>query len=228
MMNIHIINTPRNHDEAKITETISRISQQLNIKMPEVGIYPSPEVNAFATGPSKNKSLVAVSEGLLNEMDDHELEGVLAHEMAHIANGDMVTMTLIQGVVNTFVIFAARAVAFVVGKLLSRDENVGSLAYFGLSILFEIIFGILASTIVFWFSRRREFAADRGGAQFVGKNKMIAALKRLQTLQSRIDTRQKAFATMKISDKPSGIGLFFSSHPPLQVRIETLQKAPIH
>ncbi len=228
MMGVKVIKHPGNHEESKLVEIISRLAQQGGFTMPEVGIYNSPEVNAFATGWGKNHSLVAVSAGLLQEMDANEIEGVLAHEMSHVANGDMVTMTLIQGVVNTFVIFAARAAAYAVQTALGKDnEAVGGLSYWITSIIFEIIFGILASTIVFWFSRRREFAADYGAAQFVGKQKMIAALKRLQQLTDRIDPSQKSLATMKISDRPSGFMALFSTHPRLEQRIEALQKAMV-
>ncbi len=226
MMKVQVIKSAKDPHEAKLVQIISNIAQGLHMKMPEVGIYPSMEVNAFATGWSKNHSLVAVSEGLLREMNDSELEGVLAHEMAHVANGDMVTMTLVQGIMNTFVIFAARVAAYGVSKFLSNNEQIGYFSYYLISILFQIIFGILASTIVFAFSRHREFRADMGGAKFVGKQKMIAALQKLEHLTNRIDVRQKSMATMKISDKPKRM-LLFSSHPPLSVRIERLQKASI-
>jgi len=227
MHKVKVIQTPRNSEESKLFEVVSSISHNLGINMPEVGIYNSPEVNAFATGWSRNHSLVAVSSGLLQAMNSRELEGVLAHEMAHVANGDMVTMVLLQGVINTFVIFAARAIAFFVEKFLTNDEKISYLLYWVLTILFEIVFGILASMIVFAFSRHREFRADSGGAKFVGKANMIAALKRLQELTGHIDTRQKSFATMKISDKPARFGRLFSTHPSLDERIEVLQKAQI-
>ncbi len=226
MMKVQVIKSAKDPHEAKLVQIISNIAQGLHMKMPEVGIYPSMEVNAFATGWSKNHSLVAVSEGLLREMNDSELEGVLAHEMAHVANGDMVTMTLVQGILNTFVIFAARVVAYGVSKFLSNSEEIGYFSYYLISILFQIIFGILASMIVFAFSRHREFRADMGGAKFVGKQKMISALQKLEHLTSRIDVRQKSMATMKISDKPKRM-LLFSTHPPLSVRIERLQRASI-
>ena len=228
-MGVEVIQEPSNHVESKLINIVNRLAHQGNLKMPEVGIYHSPEANAFATGWGKNHSLVAVSSGLLNEMNDAEVEGVLAHEMAHVANGDMVTMALIQGVVNTFVIFSARIAAFVVSKAIGgdKDEGMSHWVYLGTSILFEIVFGILASTIVFWFSRRREFAADEGGAQFVGKQKMIAALSRLQTLVDRVDTHQQSLATMKISDQPSRLTALFSTHPRLEKRIEALKMAAI-
>ena len=224
-MGIELITQPKNHQESRIVEIISGIAHRNNIKTPEIGIYHSSEVNAFATGSSRNNSLVAVSAGLLEEMNEQELEGVLAHEMAHVINGDMVTMALLQGVINTFVIFFARIAAYAVQKtLLKDDEEVGGIVYFLISIAFEIVFGILASLIVFWVSRRREFAADKGAAVFVGKNKMIAALQKLNKLSNRIDTSQKTLATMKISDRGSSI---FSTHPDLQLRIQRLQELQI-
>jgi len=163
MMKVRIIKTPGNDEEAFIMQTVEHIAQQAGFKTPEVGIYESREINAFATGASKNNSLVALSRGLLEAMNRDEVEGVIAHEMAHINNGDMVTMTLIQGVINTFVVFAARAIAYAVQMFLNRGEEggVGGFVYWGLSILFEIVFGILASVIVFSFSRWREYGAKR-------------------------------------------------------------------
>lgn len=229
MMGVQVIESPQNHQESKLIEVIGRISQQAGIKMPEVGIYESNEINAFATGARKNASLVAVSSGLLNEMNDQEVEGVLAHEIAHIANGDMVTMALLQGVINAFVIFFARIAAFAVQKALGKDnEEIGGMAYWLTSIVFEILFSILASVIIFAFSRYREYRADLGGAQFTGKQNMIAALKKLQASSEKIDTHQKSFATMKISDQPSRFSQIFSTHPPLAERIMRLQQSPIH
>jgi heat shock protein HtpX len=223
MMKVQIIATPHDPQEKRLIDVIAKIASRQNIKMPEVGIYPSPEVNAFATGYSQKNALVAVSAGLLENFSDDELEGVLAHEMAHITNGDMVTMTLLQGVINTFVIFAARTVAFFVGKFLSRNEDLSRLSYYLLTILFEIVFGILASVIVLGFSRYREFRADAGGAKFSSKEKMIACLKKLKTMQELIDTEKKSLATMKISDKKSKFGNIFSSHPSLDERIKALE-----
>ncbi len=229
MLKVKVIKTPQHPAESKLVEIVTRIATQLGMRVPEIGIYPSGEVNAFATGWSKNHSLVAVSEGLLREMDSDELEGVLAHEMAHVTNGDMVTMTLLQGVLNTFVIFLSRVVAYVVMNALGRGgRDMGYFAYYLMSIVFQIIFGIFASMIVFSFSRRREFRADRGGAKFVGKTKMIAALKRLQQLTNKVDTRQHSLATMKISDKRGRFGRVFSTHPSLDERIEALQKAMVN
>lgn len=199
-------------------------------KMPEVGVYDSAEVNAFATGPSRNNSLVAVSTGLLNRMNDDEVDGVLAHEVAHIANGDMVTMTLVQGVMNAFVMFAARVVAGIINNAL-KDENgrggLGMFAYYGVVIALDILFGLLAAPVVMWFSRWREYRADAGGARLASKEKMIAALESLKRSIDRIDasTEQKAFQSMKISQK-GAFAQLFSSHPPLDARIEALKRHP--
>lgn len=230
MMGVKIIESPSNDLESWLLQATEHIAQQAGFKMPEVGIYESKEINAFATGASKNNSLVAFSRGLLEAMNRDEIEGVLAHEMAHIKNGDMVTMTLIQGVVNTFVVFGARAIAYFVQMFLrggDEEGGVGGMVYWGISILLEIVFGILASVVVFSFSRWREYGADRGSAQFVGKNKMIAALQFLKKHKEMVGPRQRAFATMKISDRPGFMALF-STHPPLEKRIAVLQQAPIH
>ena len=224
---MRIIKDPQNDIEAFLVQSITHFATQGDFKTPEIGIYDSPEVNAFATGATKNSSLVAVSTGLLNNLERDEIEGVLAHEMAHIKNGDMITMALIQGVINAFVIFFARVAAYAVQKALGKDnESIGGLTYWLTSIAFEILFGILASTIVYAFSRWREYHADLGGAKFAGKQKMIAALKRLQKTNNLIDSKTKSLATMKISDKP-GIMRFFSTHPTLESRIERLQEASI-
>jgi heat shock protein HtpX len=213
-------------DEQFIVNTVRSLANKSHIKMPEVGIYNSPEPNAFATGWNKNASLVAVSTGLLENLEKDEVEGVLGHEISHIANGDMVTLTLIQGVVNTFVIFFARIAAYGVQMFLSRDdegEGMSQIAYFVTSIVFEILFGILASTIVMAFSRHREYRADAGSARLLGKDKMIRALERLGGLKEKlIDPRGKQFATMKIADKQSIFALF-SSHPPIEKRIAALK-----
>lgn len=224
---IQIIQKPRTDEERFVFETVRRFAQKAQIKMPEVGLYQSPEANAFATGASKNSSLVAVSTGLLKDMTKEEVEAVLGHEMAHIVNGDMVTMTLLQGVVNTFVIFFARIAAYAVQAFLNRNNNnaIGGLAYSFTAIIFEIIFGILASVLVMWFSRYREFRADAGAVQFLGTpQSMIKALEKLKLLSKNlVDNRGKSFATMKISDRPSSIMALFSSHPPLEKRIEALK-----
>ena len=194
-------------------------------KMPEVGVYESPEVNAFATGPSRSNSLVAVSTGLLSRMNDDEVDGVIAHEVAHIANGDMVTMTLIQGVMNAFVMFAARIVASVIDNAM-KDENgrggLGGFAYMGVVFALDILFGLLAMPVVAGFSRWREYRADSGGARLAGKEKMIAALESLKTTIDRVDTSQKTFASMKISNK-TFMNELFSTHPSLDKRINALR-----
>ena len=224
---VQVITSPRTDEEQFLFETVKDLSMRLKIGMPEVGIYDSPEANAFATGWSKNNSLVAVSTGLLRNMTRDELEGVIGHEMAHVANGDMVTLTLIQGVVNTFVIFFARIAAYAVQNYLSRGngDGIGMLAYHVTAIVFQILFGILASTIVMYFSRHREFRADAGSADLVGSERMTKALQKLQMLSGTlVDPRGQAFATMKIADKPSRFAALFSSHPPIEARIEALQR----
>jgi len=180
-------------------ETVGRLTRQANLPMPEVGVYDSPEVNAFATGPSKSRSLVAVSSGLLRGMRRNEIEGVLAHEVAHIANGDMVTMTLLQGVVNAFVMFAARIVAHLMTRTSDGRQGSGGGMYFLIVMVLQIVFGILGSLITSWFSRQREFRADYGGARLAGRADMLAALRRLQANRELVDPRHEALATMKIN-----------------------------
>jgi heat shock protein HtpX len=199
---------------------VERLARQANLPMPEVAFYESGEVNAFATGPSKSRSLVAVSSGLLRTMRPEEVEGVLAHEMAHIANGDMVTMTLLQGVVNAFVIFLARVIA---GALRGNDSRGGS---YLVVLVLEIGLGILGSMITAWFSRQREFRADYGGAKLAGREKMLAALRRLASNQEAVDPSQEALATLKINGA-RGWMFFFSTHPPLEVRIAALERRAI-
>jgi heat shock protein HtpX len=202
-------------------QTVERLTKQANLPMPEVGIYPSGEVNAFATGPSKSRSLVAVSQGLMRSMRRDEVEGVLAHEVAHIANGDMVTMTLLQGIINAFVMFFARIIAFALSR---RDDERGSGTNYLVVIVLEIVLGILGSLITAWFSRQREFRADYGGAQLAGKERMLAALRRLGANSELVDPRHEALATMKISGGKSWM-VFFSTHPPIDVRIRALERA---
>jgi heat shock protein HtpX len=199
--------------------TIERLARQANLPMPEVGVYESQEVNAFATGPSKSRSLVAVSTGLLRGMRPEEVEGVLAHEVSHIANGDMVTMTLLQGVVNAFVIFFSRAIASV---LRGSNDNRGGGGYFLLVILLQTVLGFLGALVTTWFSRQREFRADRGGATLAGREKMIGALKRLLSNQQLVDPSHEALATLKINGS-RGWMMFFSTHPPLEARIRALE-----
>ena len=202
---------------------IGQLAQQANLPMPEVGVYESSEVNAFATGPSKNRSLVAVSSGLLRAMRREEVEGVLAHEVTHIANGDMVTMTLLQGVMNAFVMFLARIIAFALASRGGEREGRGGGASFIVVFALEIVLGILGSLVTAWFSRQREFRADRGGATLAGRDKMIGALRRLAANRELVDPRHEALATAKINGT-KGWMVFFSTHPPLEARITALER----
>lgn len=225
MMGVKVIdpNNPQNQYEAAVVDKVHRMAQAAGLMhMPEVGIYNSSEVNAFATGPSKKRSLVAVSSGLLTEMDDDAVEGVIAHEIAHISNGDMVTMTLLQGVVNTFVVFLARVVAFAVSRFVR--EELAPIVHFLAIILFQILFSILGSIVVYAYSRHREYHADRGGADFAGKDKMRHALEMLKVYSDRMkgENEQTAVATLKINGKRKGVSLF-SSHPDIDDRIERLR-----
>ncbi|NGX38767.1 MAG: Protease HtpX [Chlamydiae bacterium] len=227
MMGVKVIDpkTLEPSQKALIAE-VAALTKKAKIPMPEVGIFKSPEVNAFATGPTKKRSLVAVSSGLLEKMDNDQVAGVLAHEITHIANGDMVTMTLLQGVVNAFVMFLARVLAFVLSGLGRGDRRGSYGSYFLFTMLFQIVFMILGSMIVLWFSRWREFRADAGGAKLAGREKMISAL---QGLKSHVNKRYKvtekaALQTMKISTQTkTGLARLFSSHPPLEERIERLK-----
>lgn len=223
MMGVRIINPdqPVTQYEQELVERVHRLSRAAGLTyMPEVGIYDSPEVNAFATGPSKKRSLVAVSTGLLEEMDDVAIEGVLAHEVAHIANGDMVTMTLLQGVVNTFVVFLARIVAFIASRF--AREEIAPIVHFIAIIVFQLVFSILGSLVVFAYSRHREFHADRGGADLAGKDKMRHALESLRAYSDRIKTEEDtSIATLKINGKKKSN--IFSTHPDLEERIRRLQ-----
>jgi len=209
-------------------QTVERLTRQANLPMPEVGVYESGEVNAFATGPSKNRSLVAVSTGLLRSMRPEEVEGVLAHEVAHIANGDMVTMTLLQGVMNAFVMFFARVIAFFVAQFVAgrsegrRSDSTAHGIQFVVTIVLEMVLGLIGSLITAWFSRHREFRADAGGAQVAGRDSMVAALRRLQQTTQLVDTSQASLATFKIAGGKGFMSLF-STHPPLEDRITALQ-----
>jgi heat shock protein HtpX len=211
----------------KLLQTIARLAQGANIPMPEVGVYDSPDINAFATGPSKKRSLVAVSTGLLSKMDREEVEGVLGHEIAHIANGDMVTMTLIQGVVNAFVMFLARVIAFALAQALRRDdsEGISTGLFFVTTFVLEMVFMVLGSIVVFWFSRQREFRADAGGASLAGRGAMVRALQRLQAESERVQPQTApSVATLAISGR-AGFARLFSTHPSLEERIQRLQSA---
>jgi heat shock protein HtpX len=217
-----VITNPSTPMERWLLQTVQQLSQKANIPMPEVAIFQSSSINAFATGASKSKSLVAVSTGMLQQMSQDEQEAVLAHEIAHIANGDMVTMALIQGVLNTFVMFLARIIASAISNFLSRGESnggLGGLAYFGVVIVLEMVLGILASIIAMWYSRQREFRADAGSAKLVGAPKMIAALERLkQSSEPELDGQLVAFG---INGKRSEM---FASHPSLEKRISALRQ----
>lgn len=228
MMGVEIVDDRGQYGD--LVRKVHLLSKQAGIeKMPEVGIYHSREVNAFATGPSKNNALVAVSTGLLQQMNADEVEGVLAHEVAHVANGDMVTMALVQGVINAFVMFFARIAAFAVQNALNnsndRENNrSGGLVYHLIVMVFEIAFSFLGMFVVAYFSRVREFRADKGGAQFAGKHKMIAALKRLQQKVEMVDDSHESLNAMKISSK-KGIMNFLSTHPSLDDRIAALERS---
>jgi heat shock protein HtpX len=220
-----VIEQPSGPVERWLLETVQRHAQNAGIGMPEVAIYNSPDINAFATGMTRNSALVAVSTGLLNGMSRDEAEAVLGHEVTHIANGDMVTLTLIQGVLNTFVMFFARIAASIVSGAVGGDrdnEGLKQVVFFMATMVFQLVFGILASVVVMWFSRQREYRADAGGASLAGKQKMIAALERLlrNHEESRLDGQLVAFG---INGKSSGE--WFMSHPPLEKRIEALRNA---
>lgn len=222
-----VIEQPRNDMEQWLMNTVAQQAKQAGIAMPQVAIYHAPDINAFATGARRDASLVAVSTGLLQNMSRDEAEAVIAHEISHIANGDMVTMTLIQGVVNTFVIFISRILAQIAAGFMggNRDEgeesNGNPLIYFAVSMVLELVFGILASIITMWFSRHREFHADAGSAKLVGREKMIAALQRLKT--SYEPQEANSMMAFCINGKSKSLSELFMSHPPLDKRIEALR-----
>ena len=223
----HVITQPRDEVERWLVETVRRQAQAAGIGMPEVAIYDAPEINAFATGANRNNALVAVSTGLLRAMNRDEAEAVLGHEVAHVANGDMVTMALLQGVLNTFVIVLARVVGNIIDGFLNGDREEGSvgIGYFITVFVLEIIFGLFASIIVMWFSRWREFRADAGGARLAGRDKMIAALQALSRTYGA-NTLPKQVAAFGISGGVGhGLKKLFLSHPPLEERIAALQNA---
>jgi heat shock protein HtpX len=218
-MGVQVIDSNLSHP---LVMMVDLLRQRAGLPMPEVGIYDSPEMNAFATGPTKKRSLIAVSSGLLNKMNKNEIEGVLAHEISHIANGDMITMTLIAGVVNSFAMFLSRVISYFVS--LSVKEDIAYIVRFALTIALDILFSILGSIIVAFFSRSREFKADMGAATIAGKDKMIAALENLQRNFEPIDRRAASLDTLKISGK-SGFLALFSTHPALEKRIEMLRNS---
>jgi heat shock protein HtpX len=228
LMGVQVIDQPRSAAESWLFNTVKQHADRAGISMPEVGIFDSAEMNAFATGARRNNALVAVSTGLLNGMQQQEAEAVLGHEITHVANGDMVTLTLIQGVVNTFVIFLARVIGNFVDRAVFRNENGRGIAYIATVIVAEIVLGLFASMIVMWFSRRREFRADAGGAQLAGTGNMIGALQRLKIEQERrqpqgLPAQMAAFGIS--AGVPHGFKRLFMSHPPLDERIAALQAA---
>ena len=223
-MGVQVIETPSNATETWLVDTIRRQSEKAGIRMPEVGIYDAPDVNAFATGMSKNSSLIAVSTGLLRQLTHEEVEAVLAHEVSHAANGDMVTLALIQGVVNTFVMFLSRVIGHLVDRVVFKTERGQGPAFFVTMIVAELVLGVLASIIVMWFSRRREFSADAGGANLAGRRNMIAALERLGGQHPQpLPDRMAAFGIA--GGVGSGLKRLFMTHPPLEERIAALKAA---
>ncbi|MFN2309173.1 MAG: protease HtpX [Gammaproteobacteria bacterium] len=225
MTGARVIETPRTPDEQWLVATVRRQAQQAGIAMPEVAIYDAPDVNAFATGPTRNNALVAVSTGLLRGMRREEVEAVLAHEVSHVANGDMVTLALIQGVVNTFVIFLSRVIGHLVDRVVFKTERGHGPAFWITSIFAQVVLGILASIIVMWFSRLREFRADAGGAGLAGRQNMIAALERLRLSagQPHLPDQMAAFGIS--GGIGQGLKRLFMSHPPLEERIAALRSA---
>jgi heat shock protein HtpX len=225
-MGVRVIEQPATRTEQWLLEVVRRQAEKAGIGMPEVGIFDSPEPNAFATGMNRNNALVAVSAGLLQQMDAGEVEAVLGHEVSHVANGDMVTLGLVQGVVNTFVIFLSRVVGHVVDRVVFKTERGYGPAYYITSIVAQIVFSIIATAIVMWFSRRREFRADQGGADLAGRQKMIGALRRLQAVHEPHELPDQFAAFGIAGGIGRGIQNLFRSHPPLEERIAALQAAP--
>lgn len=223
-MGVEIITQPGNNQESWLLSTVQRQAQQAGIGMPEVGVFNSPVPNAFATGMNRNNALVAVSTGLLQNMSSEEVEAVLGHEVSHVANGDMVTMGLLQGVLNTFVIFFSRVIGTLVDRVVFKNERGYGPGYWIVSIIAEIILGIIAAIIASWFSRRREFRADAGGATLAGRQKMIAALQRLQSLQREETGMPSEMAAFGINGGlKHGLSQLLMTHPPLAKRIAALQ-----
>jgi heat shock protein HtpX len=217
-----VIEQPSDPTERWLVETVRRHAERVGIGMPEVAIYDAPDLNAFATGMDRDNSLVAVSTGLLHNMSKDEVEGVLAHEISHVGNGDMVTLALIQGVVNTFVIFLSRVIGHFVDRVVFKTERENGPAFMIVTLIAQLVLGILASMIVMWFSRQREFRADAGGAQLAGRNKMIAALERLKQWHEPTQLPER-LAAFGISGGKGSVMNLFMSHPPLDVRIAALR-----
>lgn len=220
-----IIGQPRTHHEQWLLQTVEQLAREAGIKMPEVGIFPALQANAFATGWNRNDALVAVSQGLLERFSPDEVKAVLAHEIGHVANGDMVTLALIQGVVNTFVMFFARIFGNFVDKVIFKNENGHGIAFYVATIVAELVLGILATTIVMWFSRKREFRADEAGARLAGTPAMIGALQRLRTEQDLPSPLPDSLTAFGINaGLKTGIKSLFMSHPPLETRIAVLRQ----
>ena len=224
-MGVRVIENPSNRAEQWLVATVRQQAERANIGMPEVGIFDSPQPNAFATGMNKNNALVAVSTGLLNNMEQGEVEAVLAHEVSHVANGDMITMSLIQGVVNTFVIFFSRIIGHFIDRVILKNERGHGIGFFISSMIAQVVLGMLASVIVMWFSRWREFHADDGGARLASREKMIAALRRLQAVHNPKDLPDEMAAFGIAGGLGGGIKKLFMTHPPLEERIAALQNS---
>ncbi|MBD3667706.1 MAG: protease HtpX [Kangiella sp.] len=227
-MHVHIIENPSNETEQWLVNTVADLARDANVGMPEVGIFPSPQSNAFATGWNKNKALVAVSQGLLQRMNRDEVRAVLAHEIGHVANGDMITLTLIQGIVNTFVLFFSRVIGHFVDRVILKNERGYGIGYFISVMVAQIILTILASIVVMWFSRRREFRADEAGAQLAGTGAMISALEKLKVEYDMPSDMGETFTAFGLKNGRTGsfqekFGSLFLSHPPLDQRIEALR-----
>ncbi len=223
MTGARVIEQPGNSTERWLVETVRSQAQRASIGMPEVAIFDSPQPNAFATGANRNSALVAVSTGLLQNMNQDEVEAVLAHEITHVSNGDMVTLALIQGVVNTFVIFLSRVIGHTVDRVVFKNERGHGIAFWITTIVAELVLGVLASIIVMWFSRQREFRADAGGAGLAGRGSMIAALERLKAAHEQPELPDQ-LAAFGVSGKTAGISRLFLSHPPLDERIQALRE----
>ncbi|HEY7841044.1 MAG TPA: protease HtpX [Gammaproteobacteria bacterium] len=224
MTGAQVIKQPRTADEQWLYDTVARQAREAGIGMPDVAVYDAPDMNAFATGMNRDKALVAVSTGLLRQMNRNEVEAVLGHEISHVANGDMVTLSLIQGVVNTFVYFLSRVVGVLVDRIVFKVERGHGPAYIITVIVAQIVLGILASAIVMWFSRQREFRADRGGAKLAGREKMVSALERLRQGAQPAQLPEQLAAFGISGGRRGGLARLFMSHPPLEERIEALQR----
>ncbi len=221
-----VIESPTNDTERWLLDTVAGLARDAGIAMPEVAVFPSPQPNAFATGASRNKALVAVSSGLLEHMNGDEVKAVLGHEIGHVANGDMLTLTLLQGVMNTFVIFFSRIIGFFVDRVLLRNERGYGIGFWVTTIVAQIVLGLLASMVVMWFSRHREFRADAAGANLAGRGNMVAALERLRAAHEMPNTMPETLVAFGIAGGlRKGMQALFASHPPIGERIEALRRA---